>query len=169
MNMLNKTAKQLHNKLIKHKITIAVAESCTGGLLSSLLTKYPGASAYFLLGVVAYSNNSKKKILGIPEKIINKYGAVSNKVALLMARNIRKKINADFGISITGIASPVNAQHFYGAGPTGATAIKPKGTVYIGLSFKNKTFSRLFLFPGRREDIRKHAALKAMRILSANL
>jgi len=156
--MLNKTAKQLHNKLIKHKKTIAVAESCTGGLLSSLLTKYPKASAYFLLGVVAYSNNSKKRILGIPEKIINKYGAVSNKVALLMARNIRKKINADFGISITGIA-----------GPTGATAIKPKGTVYIGLSFKNKTFSRLFLFPGRREDIRKYATLKAMRILAANL
>ncbi|MDO9572942.1 MAG: CinA family protein [Candidatus Omnitrophota bacterium] len=156
--MLNKTAKQLHNKLIKHKKTISVAESCTGGLLCNLLTKHPGASAYFLLGVVAYSNNSKKRILDIPEKIINKYGAVSNKVALLMARNIRKKINADFGISITGIA-----------GPTGATAIKPKGTVYIGLSFKNKTFSRLFLFPGRREDIRKHAALKAMRILAANL
>ena len=156
--MLNKTAKQLHNKLIKRKKTISVAESCTGGLLSSLLTKYPKASAYFLLGVVAYSNKSKKQILDIPEKIINKYGAVSNKVALLMARNIRKKINADFGISITGIA-----------GPTGATAIKPKGTVYIGLSTKNKTICRLFLFPGNRENIRKHSALKAMRILAANL
>ncbi len=156
--MLNKIAKQLHNKLIKHKKTIAVAESCTGGLLSSLLTKYPEASAYFLLGVVAYSNNSKKRILGIPEKIINKYGAVSNKVALLMARNIRKKINADFGISITGIA-----------GPTGATSLKPKGTVYIGLCTKNKVICQLFLLSGNREEIRKKAALKAMRLLSANL
>ena len=156
--MLNKTAKQLHNKLIKHKKTISVAESCTGGLLCSLLTKHPGASAYFLLGLVTYSNNSKKQILGIPEKIINKYGAVSDKVAILMAKNIRKKINADFGISITGIA-----------GPTGATGLKPKGTVYIGLSTKNKIICRLFLLSGNREEIRKNAALKAMRLLSANL
>ena len=156
--MLNRTAKQLHNKLIKHKQTISIAESCTGGLLSSLLSKYPGASAYFLLGVVVYSNKSKREILKIPEKIINKYGAVSNKVAVLMAKNIRKKINADFGISLTGIA-----------GPKGATRLKPKGTVFIGLSTKNKTFSKLFLLPGGREAIRKNATLKAMRLLSANL
>jgi len=167
--MLNRISKRLHNQLIKHKQTISVAESCTGGLLSSLLTKHPGASAYFLLGVVVYSNKSKEKILDIPVKIIDKYGAVSNKVAILMARNIRKKINADFGISITGIASPVNVKHFYGAGPRNATGLKPKGTVYIGLSTKNKTFCRLFLFPGSRENIRKNAALKAMRILNANL
>ena len=156
--MLNKLSKQINNKLIKHKKTISVAESCTGGLLSSLLTKHPGASIYFLLGVVAYSNNSKNKILGIHEKIIKKYGAVSDKVAILMAKNIRKKINADFGISITGIA-----------GPTGTTALKPKGTVYIGLSAKNKIICRLFLLSGNREEIRKNAALKAMRLLSANL
>ena len=156
--MLDKLAKQLHNKLLKRKKTISIAESCTGGLLSSLLTKYPGASTYFLLGLVTYSNNSKERILGIPEKIINQYGAVSEKTAKLMAKNIRKKTNADFGISITGIA-----------GPTGATSLKPKGTVYISLATKNKTICRLFLLPGNRQTIRKNAALEALRILAANL
>ncbi|MDD5096886.1 MAG: CinA family protein [Candidatus Omnitrophica bacterium] len=156
--MLNKLANQLHHKLLKRKKTISVAESCTGGLLSSLLTKYPQASAYFLLGLVTYSNNSKEQILGIPKKIINQYGAVSEKTARLMAKNIRKKTNADFGVSITGIA-----------GPTGATSSKPKGTVYIGLASKNKIICRLFLLPGNRQEIRRSAALKAIRLLAANL
>ncbi len=158
MNMLNRISKQLHNKLIKHKKTISVAESCTGGLLSSLLTKHPGASAYFLLGLVAYSNNSKKQILDIPDKIINKYGAVSNKVAILMAKNIRKKINADFGISVTGIA-----------GPGGAKVNKPIGTVFICLSDRNKNICRKFSFRGKREDIRRKSTQEALRLLCAHL
>ena len=156
--MLSRILKLSHNKLISRKQTISVAESCTGGLVSSLLTKHPGASAYFILGAVVYSNKAKEKILGIPKKTIAKYGAVSGEVAILMAKNIRRKINTDFGISITGIASPVRA-----------ITTKSVGTVFIALSAKNKTLCRSFLFRGSRESIRKHSALEAIRLLCAHL
>jgi nicotinamide-nucleotide amidase len=158
MAMLERIFQQAHNKLIRRKQTIAVAESCSGGGLSSKLTKHPGASRYFLLGVVAYSNGSKVKILGIPQKIIAKYGAVSNQVAVLMARNIRKKAKADLGISITGLA-----------GPTGATANKPIGLVFISLSSKNKNICREFHFRGSRQEIREKSTQEALRLLCAHL
>lgn len=156
--MLGKIVKQIHSKLLRKKITVSVAESCTGGLLSSLLTSLPGSSNYFLLGIAAYSNKSKTKLLNIPAKTITRYGAVSRQTAILMAKNVRKKINADFGISITGIA-----------GPAGATTAKPVGTVFIALSSKNKTLCQLFLLPGKREDIRKISAKKALLLLNACL
>ncbi|MDP3042768.1 MAG: CinA family protein [Candidatus Omnitrophota bacterium] len=152
--MPNKILKQIHKKLLRKEKTIAVAESCTGGQLSSLLTSLPGSSDYFLLGVITYSNKSKEMILNIPAKIIARYGAVSRQVAILMAQNIRKKTLADFGLSITGIA-----------GPTGATTTKPIGTVYICLSGKNKNICRKFNFPGNRENIRRKSTQKALRIL----
>ncbi len=172
--MLNKILKLSRNKLISRKQTVSVAESCTGGLVSSLLTKHPGASAYFILGAVVYSNKAKEKILGIPGKTIAKYGAVSGEVAVLMAKNIRRKINTDFGISITGIASPVRSGAppcgtSNGASPTKTTTIKPVGTVFIALATKNKTLCRSFLFRGNRESIRKHSALEAIRLLCAHL
>lgn len=156
--MLDRILKLAHHKLISRNQTISVAESCTGGIVSSLLTKYPGASVYFILGAVVYSNKAKEKILGIPGKIIAKHGAVSREVAVLMARNIRKKINTDFGIGITGIA-----------GPARATTTKSVGTVFIALSTKNETFCRSFLFRGSRGSIRKHSALEAIRLLCAHL
>jgi len=152
--MFIKILKQLHKKLLRKEKTVAIAESCTGGLLSSFLTSLPGSSGYFILGVVAYSNKSKETILNIPEKIIAKYGAVSRQVALLMAQNIRKKTHADFGLSITGIA-----------GPTGATITKSIGTVYICLSGKNKNICRKFNFPGNRDNIRKKSTQEALRLL----
>lgn len=155
---LTKIHKQLHNKLLANPRTIAAAESCTGGLLSSLLTEIPGSSQYFILGVVAYSNGSKQKILDIPVKIIAKYGAVSGQVAKLMAKNIRIKIGSDFGLSITGIA-----------GPTGAAAGKPVGTVFICLSAKDKNICRRFFFRGTRKQIRQKAASYALRLLCARL
>jgi nicotinamide-nucleotide amidase len=156
--MLKEINALAHKLLLKNKKTVAAAESCTGGQLSTLLTSQSGASKYFLLGVVTYSNKSKEVILGIPEKIIIKYGAVSATVALLMARNVRQKIRADFGLSITGIA-----------GPGGASLAKPKGTVYIGLATKHKSTCRKFIFPGTRLDIRKKAVLEALRLLCAHL
>ena len=155
--MLNKILKQIHKKLLRKEKTVAIAESCTGGLLSSLLTSLPGASSYFLLGVVTYSNRSKETILNIPAKTITKYGAVSCQVAILMAKNIRRKTKADFGLSITGIA-----------GPTGALATKPIGTVFIALAHKNKTLCRSFLLPGKRENIRKQSTREALRLLDAH-
>jgi len=156
--MLNKILKQIHKKLLQQEKTVAIAESCSGGLLSSLLTNLPGSSGYFLLGVVAYSNKSKEMILNIPKKTITNYGAVSRQVAILMAKNIQKKTQADFGISITGIA-----------GPSGATATKPVGTVFIALASKNKTLCRLFLLSGKREDIRKKSVSQALRLLYAQI
>ena len=156
--MLKKLTQQIHTQLRNRGKTIAVAESCSGGQLASLLTSLPGSSDYFILGVVTYSNKSKEMILDIPTKIIAKYGAVSQPVAILMAQNIRKKTQADFGISITGIA-----------GPAGATSTKPIGTVYICLSEKNKNTCCKFSFPGNRENIRKKSTQEALRLLCANL
>jgi len=158
MVMPDKILKQVHEKLLEQEKTIAVAESCSGGLLSSLLTDISGSSGYFLLGVVAYSNSSKEIILHIPAKTIAKYTAVSAQVAVLMAKNVRKKAKSDLALSITGIA-----------GPAGATANKPVGTVFICLSDKNKNNCRKFLFRGSRQNIRKKSAQEALRLLCARL
>ncbi|MFA5093039.1 MAG: CinA family protein [Candidatus Omnitrophota bacterium] len=156
--MVNKTLQQIHKKLLSNQKTISTAESCTAGLLSHLLTSISGSSGYFLLGVTSYSNQSKEKILKIPARTIIKYGAVSSQVAILMAENIRKIMHADFGLSITGIA-----------GPFGATKNKPVGTVFIGLSAKNKNSCHKFLFSGSRQIIRKKSAQEALRLLLKSL
>lgn len=149
---------QIHKSLIKKKKTLAVAESCTGGLSSFLLTELAGSSHYFLLGVVAYSNKTKERILRIPEKIILKKGAVSAEVAALMAENARRIASSDLGIGITGIA-----------GPAGATIDKPVGTVFISLSSKDKKICQRFQFQGGRAQIRKKAALKSLQLLKKML
>ncbi len=158
MIMPDKILKQAHKKLLEKKKTVAVAESCSGGLLSCLLTEISGSSGYFLLGVVAYSNSSKQTILDIPAQTIAKHSAVSSQVAVLMAKNVRKKAKSDLALSITGIA-----------GPAGATANKPVGTVFICLSDKNKNNCRKFSFQGSRQDIRKKSAQEALRLLCARL
>jgi nicotinamide-nucleotide amidase len=145
---------EVHNLLLQQKKTIAVAESCTGGELSKLLTEIKGSSQYFILGVVVYSNFAKEKILKIPSKVIQKEGPVAKKTTQLLASNIRKIALADIGIGITGIA-----------GPTGELKGKPKGTVFIAIETKNKSFCRCFLFKGSRATIRKRASLKALEIL----
>jgi PncC family amidohydrolase len=156
--MQNKILTKIHKKLLRQKKTIAIAESCTGGMLCAELTKNPGSSAYFLLGVVAYSNKSKEKILKIPASLISKYGAVSQQTAVLMAKNIRDISKSDFGISITGIA-----------GPKGASAGKPIGTVFICLSLRNKDACRRFAFRGNRQEIRKKTTEEALRLLCEHL
>lgn len=158
MNMFNKIIKQAHKMLLDNAKTISVAESCTGGLLSCLLTEISGSSKYFLMGAVTYSNSSKENFLGIPAKIITKYGAVSSNVAVLMAKNIRKKTHSDFALSITGIA-----------GPAGETINKSVGTVFICLSSRNKNICKRFSFRGKRQDIRKKSAYEALRLLCAHL
>jgi PncC family amidohydrolase len=158
LTVLKKIVRQIHNRLLSQAKTISVAESCTGGILSSQLTSLPGSSSYFLLGAVTYSNKSKEMTLGIPIKIIARYGAVSHQVARLMAQNVRKKTHADLGLSITGIA-----------GPTGTTPAKSIGTVYICLSEKNKNICRKFNFSGNRENIRKKSTQSALRLLCARL
>jgi nicotinamide-nucleotide amidase len=145
---------QIHKTLIKKQKTLAVAESCTGGLVSVLLTQIPGSSQYFILGVVVYSNKTKQTLLKIPARLIAKKGAVSKEVAQKMAQSVRKIAKADFGIGITGIA-----------GPTGGTFKKPVGTVFIAIDGKNKKLCKKFLFKGNRIVIRKKSALKALELL----
>lgn len=156
--VVTKILKQIHRTLLTRQKTVSLAESCTGGIISSLLTSQSGSSGYFLSGVVAYSNKSKELLLGIPEKTIVKYGAVSEKIAKLMAENIRKKTNADFGLSVTGLA-----------GPSGANKNKPVGTVFISLSDENRNICRKFSFSGSRQSIRKKSAQEALKLLCAHL
>ena len=121
------TIELLHKKLIKKKLTISVAESCTGGLLAHNLTKLANSSKYFQMGLTTYSNQAKIKILKVNKKIINKYGAVSPECCKTMVKNLSKISKSKINVSITGIA-----------GPGGATKNKPVGLVYIGIK-KGKT------------------------------
>ena len=128
------------NLLIKNKKTLSIAESCSGGYLSHLVTSIPGSSKYFSGSVVAYSNNIKINNLNVNKKNIEKFGAVSKEVVEEMATNVRKKLNSSIGISTSGIA-----------GPSGGTENKPVGTVWIGYSDKNKTLSKKLLLTNRRD------------------
>ena len=121
------TIQLLHKKLIKKKLTISAAESCTGGLLAHNLTKLANSSKYFQMGLTTYSNQAKIKILKVNKNIIKKYGAVSHECCKAMVRNLSKISKSKINISITGIA-----------GPGGATKNKPVGLVYIGIK-KGKT------------------------------
>jgi len=140
--------------LQEKKLTIAVAESCTGGLLANRITNVSGSSSYFECGVVSYSNDSKNYLLKVPEKLIKKYGAVSKQVALAMAKGVRVISGADIGIAITGIA-----------GPTGGTPSKPVGTVHIALSSKNKNIHQSFHFLGNRTLIKHYSTQHAFVLL----
>lgn len=142
-------------KILKgKKLTVSVAESCTGGLISNKLTNISGSSEYFIAGIVAYSNSAKIKILKIPENLLKKYGAVSKEVAKKMAENVRKLNNTDIGISATGIA-----------GPKGGTKEKPVGLVFIGISDDKKTVVEKFNFKGKRIEIKEKTAVSALKLL----
>ena len=119
--------KSLHKKLIKKKLTISLAESCTGGLLAHNLTKLSNSSKYFQMGLITYSNQAKIQILKINKKIIQKYGAVSKECCKIMVQNLSKISKSKINVSITGIA-----------GPGGGSNEKPVGLVYIGIK-KGKT------------------------------
>lgn len=117
--------KAVVERLTAHGMTVATAESCTGGLLAKRITDLPGASAVFRLGVVTYSNEEKERVLGIPRDLLALVGAVSPQVARLMATNVRQLNKSDLGIGITGIA-----------GPDGGTPEKPVGLVYLAVAFE---------------------------------
>ena len=144
--------------LTEKKISLAVAESCTGGIIADRMTNVPGSSNYFERGIIAYSNESKTQELDVPASLIQQHGAVSKEVAEAMASGIRTKSNTDIGISTTGIA-----------GPTGATADKPLGLVWIGYADAETTFAIKYIFNGERRIIKERASQAALELLRRKL
>ena len=152
---MKKLSQKIVKLLIKKKIKISFAESCTGGMLSSAITSVSGSSKVFYLGLVAYSNESKIKVLNISKKLIKKYGAVSEQVCKAMAKNLSKISKTNITVSITGIA-----------GPNGGTKKKPVGLVYTGIKKGNKTLVKKHLFKNKgRLYIQKAAVNKSLDLI----
>ena len=150
-NLANKVVQ----KLIKKKLKISFAESCTGGLLSSSITSISGSSKVFNLGLITYSNQAKIKFLKVNKNIIKKYGAVSHECCLAMVNNLSKISKANINVSITGIA-----------GPNGGTKQKPVGLVYIGIKRGNKTLINKFFFKNKkRSSIQRATVKKALNLV----
>ena len=148
-NLANKLVK----RLIQKKLKISFAESCTGGMLSSIITSISGSSKVFNLGLITYSNKAKVDILKVPKRIISKHGAVSNECCLSMVKNLSKISKANISVSITGVA-----------GPNGGTKLKPVGLVYIGIKKGNKISVQKNLFKSKnRISIQKATTLKVLK------
>jgi nicotinamide-nucleotide amidase len=141
-------------RLLTRGLTLAVAESCTGGLVGHRLTGIPGSSAFFERGVVVYSNRAKEELLGVPAEILRTHGAVSRPCAEAMVRGICERSGAPCGLSITGIA-----------GPDGGTPAKPVGTVFIGLSVAGAVEARHFRFGGGRASVKWQSSQMALDML----
>ena len=145
---------QLAAALLARQQTLATAESCTGGLVGAALTNLPGSSAWYLGGVVAYANDLKIRLLGVPAETLAAHGAVSLETARAMAQGARAAAAADFAVSITGIA-----------GPAGGTPEKPVGLVFIGVAAPHGTATFKHHFSGSRAEIRQAATEAALRHL----
>lgn len=150
-----KTAQKIAHLLIQNRKTLSLAESCTGGLLSSIITDIPGSSKFFKGAVVSYADEVKNKVLRVSPPILKKQGAVSMPCVGQMAQGVRRLLKTDFSIAISGIA-----------GPSGGTKIKPIGLTFIALSSKNQTRGFKFIFKGSRLSIKKQAAEKALQLFS---
>ena len=149
--------KLLHKKLIHKKLTISVAESCTGGLLASNFTRLSNASKYFQIGLITYSNKAKINILKVNKKIIDKYGAVSPETCEAMVKNLAKLSKSKINISITGVA-----------GPNGGTKLKPVGLVYIGVKKNNKMLITKNIFKNKnRVGIQKATVKRSLDIIAS--
>ncbi len=144
--------------LTEQKQTLAVAESCTGGLITHRLTNIPGSSVFLIVGVIAYAYEAKVIALGVPWETLNKYGAVSEETALAMARGVRERFSTTIGISVTGIA-----------GPGGATPGKPVGLTYIALDSNNDKVVERHVWQGDRLEVKEQSAQAALELLRRHL
>lgn len=145
---------QLIKLLIRQKLTLATAESCTGGLIAKLITDVPGSSEVFIGGVVSYSNAMKIKWLGVRPETLEQFGAVSAQTVHEMVAGIKKQTKADLAIAVSGIA-----------GPSGGTPEKPVGTVFIGIAVREQQILRQYLFQGSRSQVRRQTATQAAELL----
>ena len=146
------TASRLVEILKEKKLTVSTAESCTGGMVAQLITSVSGASEVFKYGAVTYANETKEKVLGVKAGTLSEYGAVSHETAREMAEGVRETMDADIGVSVTGLAGPSPAEG------------KEVGLVYIGISSDFGTFSIENHFSGSRDDIRRASADKAISL-----
>ena len=152
---MNKLSQKVVKLLSKKRLKISLAESCTGGLLSSSITSISGSSKVFTLGLVTYSNQAKINILKVPKKILMKHGAVSYEACLSMVKNLSKTSKTNISVSITGVA-----------GPKGGTKQKPVGLVYIGIKKGNKALVKKFLFKNKkRNSIQRLTVNKALNLV----
>ena len=148
-------SKKIITLLIRKKLKLSVAESCTGGLLSNTITSISGSSKVFSMGLITYSNRSKFKLLKVPKNIISDFGAVSAKCCLSMLSGLNKLSNSNITVSITGIA-----------GPKGGTRIKPVGLVYIGVKRGKKTYIKEYFFKNKgRAKIQRSAVNKSLQLI----
>ena len=153
--VLNNKSKKIVSLLKRKKLKISFAESCTGGLLSSAITSVSGSSKVFTLGLVAYSNQSKTKVLRVSKNVIRKYGSVSEPVCLAMLNNLNKISKTNIAVSITGIA-----------GPSGGSKKKPVGLVYVGIKRGNRAEVKKYLFKNKgRSYIQKAAVNKSLGLI----
>ena len=149
-------AQQVGDQLRRQGRSLAVAESCTGGLLGAALTDVPGSSTYFLGGVISYADRVKADQLQVPEATLRQYGAVSEQTAAAMARGVRQLLRADIGVSITGVAGP------------DAEGPKPVGLTFIGIAAQASTVHR-FQWTGDRWDNRRRSVIAALELLVQTL
>lgn len=140
--------------LQQHKLTLATAESCTGGLIAHLITNISGSSEYFMGGIVSYSNEAKANLLNVSWDTLNTHGAVSKETVIEMASGARKKLNTDIAVSVSGVA-----------GPGGGTKEKPVGTVWVGLATKSQVEAWHFIWDGNREQNKMYSAEAALKII----
>jgi nicotinamide-nucleotide amidase len=141
-------------KLTQEGKTIATAESCTGGMIGSILTEVSGVSDIYMGGAVTYSNQAKMDMIGVKKETLDKFGAVSKETAIEMAGGIRKVLNTSFGISSTGIA-----------GPTGGTPEKPVGLVYIAICGENALEYKELRLSGSRQDVRRATCMEVLKLI----
>lgn len=144
----------LCRKLATAGQTVSTAESCTGGLVGSVITAVPDSSKIYLGGVVSYCNDVKERLLGVDSNLLSHHGAVSEQVALAMAEGCRLKFGSTYAVSTTGIA-----------GPSGSTDFKRVGLVYIALSSASKIICEKYQFDGSREEVRLQSVLKVLELL----
>lgn len=147
-------ARRLQDACVERGLTVAAAESCTGGLVAHLITEVPGSSGYFRGGVVAYSDDVKREALGVGDEVLRAHGAVSAQVAMAMAEGARARLGADLGAGVTGIA-----------GPDGGSGAKPVGLVYVAVAGGLTPVVQRFLWPHDREGNKRASAEAVLRLL----
>ena len=152
-------SKTLGKILLKKGLTLAVAESCTGGMVGAVITAVPGSSRYFAGGVIAYQNPIKRNILKVPQATLTRHGAVSGPAVTAMARGVQRLFNADCALAVSGVA-----------GPGGGTRRKPVGLVYIAVTVKHGSVRVLkYQFKGSRGEIRNRALASSLKLLITSL